>query len=62
MTYDEIKQKIRELGTEAAQEIEKKLEEEKAELDTETRRKVRKFWIAACVVSFLIGFTFSYIL
>lgn len=28
----------------------------------ETRRKVRKFWIVACVVSFLIGFGFSHIL
>lgn len=52
MTYDEIKQKIRELGTEAAQEIEKKLEEEKAKLDTETRRKVRAFWGP---VGFLLG-------
>lgn len=50
MTYDEIKQKIRELGTEAAQEIEKKLEEEKTKLDTETRRKVRAFWAPVGVV------------
>lgn len=59
MTYDEIKQKIRELGTEAAQEIEKKLEEEKAKLDTETRRKVRAFWGP---VGFVLGFAAAYLI
>lgn len=52
MTYDEIKQKIRELGTDAAQEIGKRIDEEKAQLDTETRRKVRAFWAPA---GFILG-------
>lgn len=52
MTYDEIKQKIRELGTDAALEIGKRIDEEKAQLDTETRRKVRAFWAPA---GFILG-------
>lgn len=52
MTYDEIKQRIRELGTDAAQEIGKRIDEEKSQLDTETRRKVRAFWGP---VGFLLG-------
>lgn len=52
MTYDEIKQRIRELGTDAAQEIGKRIDEEKAQLDTETRRKVRAFWAPA---GFILG-------
>ena len=65
MNKAEIKEMLKELGNKAgevAAEIEEKIEAEKAELDKETRQKVRKFWIAACVVSSLIGFTFSYIL
>jgi hypothetical protein len=58
MTYDEIKRKIRELGTEAAQEIEQRIEEEKAKLDTETRRKVRAFWAP---VGFVTGFLAAYL-
>ena len=34
----------------------------KAELDKETRREVRKFWIVACVISFLIGYGFNWML
>lgn len=59
MTYDEIKQKIRELGTDAAQEIGKRIDEEKAQLDTETRRKVRAFWAP---VGFVLGFTAAYLI
>lgn len=59
MTYDEIKQKIRELGTDAAQEIGKRIDEEKAQLDTETRRKVRAFWAP---VGFILGFAAAYLI
>lgn len=59
MTYDEIKQKIRELGTDAAQEIGKRIDEEKAQLDTETRRKVRAFWAP---IGFVLGFAAAYLI
>lgn len=59
MTYDEIKQKIRELGTDAAQEIGKRIDEEKAQLDTETRRKVRAFWAPVGIV---LGFAAAYLI
>ncbi len=59
MTYYEIKQKIRELGTDAAQEIGKRIDEEKAQLDTETRRKVRAFWAP---VGFILGFAAAYLI
>ena len=58
MTYDEIKQKIRDLGTDAAQEIGKRINEEKAQLDTETRRKVRAFWAP---VGFILDFAAAYL-
>lgn len=65
MTKAELKEMLKQLGERAesvSEKIMEKVDAEKAELDKETRREVRKFWIAACVVSFLIGFTFSYIL
>lgn len=65
MTKAELKELLKQLGARAesvSEKIMEKVDAEKAELDKETRREVRKFWIAACVVSFLIGFTFSYIL
>ena len=65
MTLDELKQALSDLGDKAdakATEIYKKMQAEKETLDTETRRKVRVFWICACVVSFFIGLTFSIIL
>lgn len=40
---------------ELADKVYAKLEEEKAELDTETRRKVRQFWIGVSVVTFAVG-------
>lgn len=65
MTLDELKQALSDLGDKAdakATEIYKEIQVEKQTLDTKTRRAVRKFWIGACVVSFLIGLTFSIIL
>lgn len=55
MTKNDIKEFIKGLGAEAggvAAEIEAKIEAEKAELDTETRRKVRAFWAPA---GFILG-------
>ena len=65
MTLDELKQALSELGDKSdakATEIYKEMQAEKENLDTETRREVRKFWICACVVSFFVGLTFSIIL
>lgn len=65
MTLDELKQALSDLGDKAdakATEIYKEIQSEKQTLDTETRRKVRVFWIGACVVSFFVGLTFSIIL
>lgn len=65
MTKAELKELLKQLGARAenvSEKILEKFEEEKAELDKETRRKVRVFWIGACIVSFLIGLVFSHIL
>lgn len=65
MTKSELKELLKQLGARAesvSEKILEKVEAEKAELDKETRRKVRVFWIGACIVSFLIGLTFSIIL
>ena len=65
MTKEQLKEMLKQLGARAesvAGEIMEKVEAEKAELDKETRREVRKFWAVACVVSFLSGFGFSHIL
>ena len=65
MTKAELKELLKQLGARAenvSEKILEKFEEEKAELDKETRRKVRVFWIGACIVSFLIGLVFSHTL
>ena len=58
MTKNDIREFIKGLGAEAggiASELYDKIEEEKSQLDTETRRKVRQFWIGVSVVTFAIG-------
>ena len=65
MTKEELKTALKDFGSKGKQiadELYEKLEREKEELDTQTRRKVRVFWIGACVVSFCIGLSFSIIL
>ena len=65
MTKEELKTALKDFGSKGKQiadELYEKLETEKEELDTQTRRKVRVFWICACVVSFFVGLTFSIIL
>lgn len=62
MTTDEVKAilneigvKTKELSERAIEKIQEKVDAEKEKLDTETRRQVRKFWIAVSVVAFFIG-------
>lgn len=58
MTKSELKELLKQLGARAesvSEQILEKVEAEKAELDTETRRKVRSFWIFASVCAFGIG-------
>lgn len=65
MTKEELKSALKDFGSKGKQiadELYDKLETEKEELDTQTRRKVRVFWICACVVSFLTGYGFNWML
>lgn len=58
MTQQELENQLKAFGSkgkEIAAEIYDKLEQEKAELDTETRRQVRQFWIGVSVVTFAVG-------
>ena len=52
MTKAELKEMLKQLGARAenvADKIMEKVDAEKAELDKETRREVRKFWAVACL-------------
>lgn len=62
MTKEEVLAKLKELGLDvngATEEVIQKaqawLEVQKAQLDTETRRKVRAAWIAISVVALVVG-------
>ena len=62
MTKEEVLAKLKELGLDvngATEEVIQKaqawLEYQKAQLDTETRRKVRAAWIAISVVALVVG-------
>lgn len=62
MTKEELIAKLKELGLDvggATDEVIAKaqawLEDQKAQLDTETRRKVRAAWIAISVVALVVG-------
>ena len=55
MTKSELKELLKQLGARAesvSEQILENVEAEKAELDTETRRKVRAFWLPA---GFILG-------
>lgn len=55
MTKSELKELLKQLGARAesvSEQILEKVEAEKNELDTETRRKVRAFWLPA---GFILG-------
>lgn len=62
MTKEEVLAKLKELGIdvngatdEVIQKAQAWLEDQKAQLDTETRRKVRAAWIASSVVALVVG-------
>ena len=58
MTKSDLQSLLKKFGIrseELADKVYAKLEEEKAELDTETRREVRQFWIGVSVVTFAVG-------
>lgn len=58
MTKSDLQSLLKKFGIrseELADKVYAKLEEEKDELDTETRRKVRQFWIGVSVVTFAVG-------
>lgn len=55
MTKEELKSALKDFGSkgkEIADDLYEKLETEKEELDTETRRKVRAFWLP---MGFILG-------
>lgn len=65
MTKEELKSALKDFGSkgkEIADELYEKLETEKEELDTDTRRKVRSFWIFASVCAFCIGIAVGHLL
>lgn len=62
MTKEEVLAKLKEFGIdvngatdEVIQKAQAWLEDQKAQLDTETRRKVRAAWIAVSVVALVVG-------
>lgn len=62
MTKEEVLTKLKDLGLDvsgATDEVIAKaqawLEDQKAQLDTETRRKVRAFWIGVTAVGIVLG-------
>ena len=62
MTKEELIAKLKELGLdvngateEVIQKAQEWLEDQKAQLDTETRRKVRAFWIGVTAVGIVLG-------
>jgi|GEM_PF-3321509 len=58
MTLDELKEALAGLDDKAeekAKELYAQMQEEKATMDTETRREVRKAWACIAAVTFLIG-------
>ncbi len=62
MTKEEVLAKLKELGIdvngatdEVIQKAQAWLADQKAQLDTETRRKVRAAWIASSVVALVVG-------
>ncbi|MDO4937900.1 MAG: hypothetical protein Q4E62_08290 [Sutterellaceae bacterium] len=62
MSLDEFLKDAGIKANELTDELKTKIEAEKAKLDTETRRKVRKFWIGVSVVAFCLGIGAGYLL
>lgn len=58
MTKQELQTLLKDFGTkgkQVADELYAKLEDEKAQLDTDTRRTVRVFWVFVSAVAFAVG-------
>lgn len=58
MTKEEVQAFLQDLGVKAVKvtdDIVEKVENAKAQFDTETRRKVRTFWICVTVIGFVAG-------
>ena len=58
MTKNEVKEWLDKLGVkgeEVTDDLIAKVEAQKAQLDTETRRKVRAFWIGVTAVGIVLG-------
>ena len=58
MTKQELEALLKDFGTKGKQiaaDIADKIDAEKEQLDTDTRRKVRSFWIAVSVITFAAG-------
>lgn len=65
MTKDEAKAFLDKIGVkvdEITDDIAEKVEDYKATLDTETRRKVRKFWAVVSVIAFVAGVAVGHLL
>lgn len=64
MTKEELKNALKDFGSkgkEIAEDLYEKIETEKEELDTQTRREVRKFWIFVSAACLVIGYGLSFI-
>ena len=58
MTKQELQTLLKDFGSkgkQVADELYAKLEDEKAQLDTDTRRTVRVFWVFVSAVAFAVG-------
>lgn len=63
MTKQELESLLKVFGTKGqkiASEIYSKLEDEKAELDTDTRRTVRVFWVFVSSLALFAGIAIGY--
>lgn len=64
MTKEELKEMLKQLGARAesvSEKIMEKVDAEKAELDKEARREVRKFWIFVSACCLVLGYGLSFI-
>ena len=58
MTKQEFQELIEKLGVRAdqlAEDFEERVDEWKSELDAETRRAVRPYWMTLAVIAFVLG-------
>lgn len=65
MTKEEVKSFLDGLGvkvSEITDEVIAKVENAKAQLDTDTRRKVRTFWIGMTMLALVLGIGIGYLL